>query len=1704
MESLTRSRGYIKARVTRFTTYVNKLTDTQADSEQSLNSEQINEMRQRLDDIIPLLSEYYEIDFQILESDPNAEAESDFENAYYAVVAKVKALLNQYENETEKRSISPSSSNRSNSVNSGSSIRLPTISIPKFSGDTSDWLEYFEIFKSLVHENDSLNDIKRLHYLKASLQGDAAQIIKSLEFTASNYSVAWKALCERYNDPRMLVYNHFKAIFDLEACTKESASKLRKINDSLFKHFTALKSLESDQSLLEFMIIFVVSKKLDSNTFREWEVLRNAAGAGLPTLSDFKEFLKNTANLLETLESKQGKILPEKHPRLQSKSFVSNTLSCVYCQKDHALYRCDEFAKLSTNSRISKAKLLGVCLNCLSKGHFIDKCTSKFKCRKCKGKHNTLLHEDKPQTKSKGQPETSISTDSVEPNKTISAFCSNDVQVLLPTATAKIISNDGSYHTARILLDSGSQSNFIRSDFCKRLNLQTLDSNITVSGLGKATSRIRSRCDVKLQAPHTNFKMNIACLVLDEITGDTPSFCVKRNSFKIPPNIQLSDPTFDKPGTIDILIGSPAFWQLLCIGQVQLGINLPILQKTRLGWVISGPTATVATPSVQCNLSCFEDPTDSLARFWQIEHYPTEKVRTVEENACEAHFIETTRRDSNGRFIVSIPLKQPVEVLGDSYQVAQNRFLSLERRLQANPVLATRYYNFIQEYIDLGHMSVTEPNSSEISYYLPHHGVQKEESLTTKLRVVFNGSQNTTTGHSLNSIQLVGPTIQQDLFSILVRFRKHAVAIAADIEKMYRQVLVEPSQRCLQRILWRSSPAEPIHTYNLNTVTYGTASASFLAIRSLTQLGNECEVSSPDVSRVIKEDFYVDDLLSGASTQLHASNLCAELNRILSSGCFQLRKWISNHPQVLEGIPDSHIHPGVLEFGDHEHTRTLGLIWFFQHDHLMYTISNASNVQVTKRNMLSEIAQIFDPLGLISPCTITAKIMLQQLWTEKLAWDDPVPKCIQAKWSSYRNELVTLNDLKIQRHVLCKQPTEVELHGFCDASINGFGACIFIRSKDEEGRVQVNLLCSKSRVSPLKPLTIPKLELCGAVLLAKLTEQVQKAFDLPISRCFFWSDSTVVLGWLKTSPNMLKTFVCNRVADIQQLTSHGTWRHVPTKCNPADLLSRGVPPQFLKESNLWWHGPPWLCEDESSWPISNFTRTELPEMKRESQCISVTTREPFPFDYRLSLFRLTRVTAYCLRFRNNPLKSQADRLLGPFTADELKESLLVLVKLSQQESFPDELKLLSQGKPLRSSSSLISLNPFLDSKGMLRVGGRLHNSQFSYDKKFPLLISGKHPLTKPLVTQEHLRLLHAGPQLLLSNLRDRYWIISGRNIVKQVVHRCLKCFRLSPQLTEPIMGNLPSSRLQPTPPFHVTGVDYGGPFLIKDRKGRGSKTIKSYLCLFICFATKAVHLELVTDLSTETFLMAFRRFVARRGKPLHVYSDNGTNFVGAQSELRELGTFLKEQSSAIPESVTSEGINWHFIPAHSPHFGGLWEAGIKSSKFHLRRVIGNTLLNFEEMSTLLSQVESTLNSRPISPLSADPSDLQPLTPAHFLIGRPSAALPDPDLAEVPESRLSIFQKVQKMHQHLWKRWNKEYVSELQQRSKWRINISQLAADALVLIKEDNTPPLRWKLGRVVELHPGNDGVNRVASVRTSNGIVKRSFAKLCPLPMDRE
>ncbi|XP_045778928.1 uncharacterized protein LOC123876677 isoform X1 [Maniola jurtina] len=1219
---------------------------------------------------------------------------------------------------------------------------------------------------------------------------------------------------------------------------------------------------------------------------------------------------------------------------------------------------------------------------------------------------------------------------------------------------------------------------------------------INLIGIGNLTSHCTNElCSFQLKSLHSDYVAELTCPVLPELTGDIPRLLINTNNLKFPTDVQLADPNFYKPSPIDVLVGADLFWHIVGCERQTLGANKPYLINSEFGWILSGPINSGTHPSnIRCNFQVSSPQSENLDkllnRFWELEEFSPKKLLSEDEKSCEEHFQAHTTRDSSGRFCVRLPLKDTPDCLGNSYITARKRFFNLEKRFKAQPELKAQYTEFINEYIKLGHCSILNVTRLEPSYFLCHHAVFKQQSESTKLRVVFDASCPTSSGFSVNDLQYVGPTIQDTLFSILLRFRQHRYVLTGDIEKMFRQVTVHENDRNLQLILWRDNEHSPLQTLRLNTITYGFASASYLSTKCLWRLGEECEDDL--IKTIIQRDFYMDDLLTGADTISDLHHILATVVSVLRSGCFPLRKFKSNVPSILESSAIDPLENLTLS----ESTSTLGLQWKPSTDTLnvIVSIPEYTDDYITKRSILSHSFKIFDPLGLISPCTIRSKILMQELWRRNIDWDEPVPCDLQETWDDLKQDLSKLEFIEIPRLALCYLPVTLELHSFCDASASAHGCCLYLRSVDHDGQVVVRLLCAKSKVNPSKPTTIPRLELLGALLAARLCKAALESLRCTISRCVHWSDSSVVLGWLRTSPSKLKTFVANRVVEICETTTPANWRHVPTNYNPADLISRGTKAGCLLDSQLWWSGPNFLSESESEWPVlGEQIEDELPEIKIHSIQVSENL---ISFERFSNLMRLKRAFAYTLRFIHN-IKNPKDKRTGPLTVEELSQSFIFICKFAQLQSFPNEYQALINKRNISARSNLISLSPFLDEQDVMRVGGRLEHSNYDFDKKHPILLHSKHQLSCLIFRYEHVRQMHAGPQLLLYTVRNYVWPLGGRQLARRTVRNCVQCRRFQGKTITPLMGHLPAQRTTPAFPFETTGVDFAGPFTILNRKGRGSKTFKCYLCLFICFRYKCVHLEAVTELSKEAYILTLRRFIGRRGRPLEIYSDNGRNFVATATEL---SNFLRDAPNLVSDFSATEQIKFHFIPAYAPNFGGYWEAGIKSAKHHLKRVIGSSNLTYEELSTLLAQVEAILNSRPLCPISSSPHDLQSLTPGHFLIGRPLTSLPDPTLETEKTSNLQRYERVEQARQHFWRRWQNEYICELQQRLKWRTSKGGiLQVGDLVLLQDETCPPLQWRLGRVKRLFPGVDGVARVAEIATQRGDVRRALTKLCPL-----
>ena len=711
--------------------------------------------------------------------------------------------------------------------------------------------------------------------------------------------------------------------------------------------------------------------------------------------------------------------------------------------------------------------------------------------------------------------------------------------MLLATAAVTLISDCGRSLSVRALLDSGSEASFISERAAQHLQLRRRRVNVTVSGLQGVTTGSVSQATSLMVGSALSPSLRIAlptALIMHKLTHFTPSHQVHKGDWPHLRGLQLADPNYDKPSAVDVVLGADIYGMLIEGGIRRGPPGQPAAHQTVFGWVLMGTLAPAdSSPSSHVyshHVTVLSDLREELQRFWKLEEFSANRILTPEEDHCKQLFMQSHARDSDGRYTVRLPRRDMSLHLGDSRSGALRLLLANERRMSRNASLKETYTEFMNTYSDLGHMEpIAEAGETRDDvYYLPHHAVVKPSDPSGKIRVVFNASFRTTAGLSLNDLLLPGPKLQEDLWLVLTRWRLHRYAFTTDIIKMFRQIRIDPADANLQRILWRADPAHEIQAFRLTTVTYGTAPAPYLAIRTLLQLAADEAHRFPLGTSVLRASTYVDDILAGANTLPEALEVKNQTEGLLRAGGFQLARWASNQASLCpDGARTERL------FKDADSVGALGVLWT-PHDDLLSLRAvplQDLDTEPTKRSVLSCVARFFDPAGWMAPVVITAEIIIQDLWMAGLEWDDPLPTSLRARWMHFVSNLSHTSFLQIPRWTGVRDCWE--LHAFSDASERAYAAAIYLRGLGPTGTIHASLLVAKTRVAPIKPLSIPRLELCGALLAARLLCRTAQDLRLGDCKLHAWTDARVVLAWLRAHPSRWASFVANRVAAIQEL-----------------------------------------------------------------------------------------------------------------------------------------------------------------------------------------------------------------------------------------------------------------------------------------------------------------------------------------------------------------------------------------------------------------------------------------------------------------------------------------------------------------------------------------------------------------------------------------
>ncbi|GBN70409.1 hypothetical protein AVEN_118910-1, partial [Araneus ventricosus] len=1065
-------------------------------------------------------------------------------------------------------------------------------------------------------------------------------------------------------------------------------------------------------------------------------------------------------------------------------------------------------------------------------------------------------------------------------------------------------------------------------------------------------------------------------------------------------------------------------------------------------------------------------------------------------------------------------------ILSDNKKVAGRRFERLRRRFVRNPELYKSYQAVLRDYLQQKIIELV-PNTCDaerITFYLPHREVVRNDRSSSKFRVVFDASSHDVGEVSLNDCLHIGPNLYPDIFDLLLRFRLHPIAFTADIKQAFLQIEVNEKDRDVSRFLFTDDPTDVSKSpqiYRFTRVLFGVNSSPFMLAATIKHHLRKYQGIYPETSEFLNNSIYVDDIIGGHQNTDDAYHTSTECMHIFREAGMTLHKWQTNSEELrklwikedmVSGDSSQVVEPSGLPF------KVLGVSWNKREDSLYFDVQNlvtflSSRVN-SKRCLLQAIGRIFDPVGFLGPFVLSVKLLMQEIWKLSLDWDDDLPECLSLAWNRWCNEVPGLGELRIPRYLFSNMfnvgITKIELHSFSDASQKAYATVAYLRIFFNDERIQTVFVASKTRVAPLKKLTLPRLELMGALLSARLSYRIIKALNLNLV-CRFWTDSQITLFWIKGTANKFKSFIKNRVEEIVKLTSPEDWYFCPGKSNPSDLASRGTSVFELRDNPVWFQGPEWLELTSEYWPMQNnailegLDGIELEYRKTVSNVIqfgcTVNSEKLLVLENYSSLRRLYRVTAWIKRFIKRVKKIVTTK--GPLTTEELEEAEMYWIQVEQRQCYSEEFETLAGVGQVKKNSSLYNFGPFLDDKGILRMGGRLEYSDFSSDEKHPIILPRNSSLTGLIVQDEHICMKHGGIATTLAKIRSRFWIPKDRQIVQKIIRRCLICRRYSAKSADQLTSQLPEDRIAQTPPFYSSGVDFAGPIYVKNLEGMQ----KSYIVLFTCATTRALHLELAPTMTTESFLMAFRRFISRRGNCRIMYSDNARTFKKSNRELEQISKILLHDN--FHDFICNQKITRKFIVERGAWWGGFYERLVKSVKECLRKVLGRALLSFEELSTILTEVEAVLNSRPLTYVYNDLREPLPLQPVQFLnFARSDSTLPInfKEIITAGSSKLSLIKR--KKYQdllvkQLWSKWKKQYIMDLRNAHALKNPNPQrnMAIDDVVLIEGDNKSKLLWKLGRVIQVFPGRDGGVRSCLLKTSDGTLKRPVQLLYPLEL---
>ena len=1415
-----------------------------------------------------------------------------------------------------------------------------------------------------------------------------------------------------------------------------------------------------------------------------------------------------------------------------------SSTDCLFCKRqNHTLNECRGFMRKQLTERKDYIKKEGLCFACLKRGHMSKQCTNRSDCKKCQKRHPTSLHDDE-RGEWKKQEDKKYPTDlqanrlspggqslsaqqqmvkeqeKEERNATCRKVFSRKENRLTSMAVPVFLSyEENPDHEILIyaLLDTMSDSTFVLNTVAEDLQtssesailrLTTMtDSSVTVSCQKYSNLRVRGfRSEKTISLPVTYSRDHIP---LDDDHIPTPE--TVRHWPHLSRLESLLVPRQDCP--VGLLIGYNCPRALAPLNCIVGEGNQPYAVETELGWSIVGGTmlSSESFDAIGCShrvithevLPSPHHPTKSVTYVHKthikevttadlvkimeqdfLELSPPDQMMSQEDKQFLKILEEGIHQTEDGHYEMPLPFRNGEPKLPNNRQAAYQRVMALKRQFESKPQYLQHYMAFMKEIMDRGDAEKV-PNdvmSNNNHWYIPHHGVYHPKK-PEKVRVVFDCSARYQ-GTCINDHLLQGPDLINSLVGVLCRFRQGPIAFTCDVEKMYHQFRVERRHQDYLRFLWWEDgdlSKAPVD-YRMKVHLFGASSSPGCANFALKRLAKDHQHLGEKAANFLMNDFYVDDGLKGESTVEAAVDLLKKARLICSAGSLRLHKIVSNNNEVVNSVPESERGGAAqankdTDLGTTALESVLGLQWCTESDSFCFKLIPKDN-PLTRRGILATVASVYDPLGLIAPVVLVGRMILQEMCGVGAGWDHPIQEDLRPRWEKWINDLQKLADFKVPRCYLgnISSPVEVELHHFSDASLQGYGQCSYLRIKSDDGQAHCSLVMAKARVAPLKATTVPRLELQAAVLSAKTATFLDTELDYPDITHFFWTDSKVVLGYIKNKTTRFHMYVANRVEQICQRSNPEQWHYIATSENPADHASRGLSVDELSTSN-WLRGPNFLWQKEIT---INDTDIEVDPQDKEIKSATVHTiqRSKFTtFEERIRRFSsLRRAVSAAARIVMCCACKQGKEMSH---LEAKKRAEQNIIKCIQRESF--------HVSDLRSKSSPLSqLDPFLDEEGLLRVGGRIKKTSELYGVKHPLILPRNSHLSHLIASHYHKKAAHQGRSLTINAIRSAgYWIMGCRRVVTSLINKCTACIRHRGKAKGQKMADLPRERVEPSPPFTYCGMDCFGPFIVKE----GRKEVKRYGLLITCLAMRAVHIEVLDDMTTDAFLNGLRCFIALRGKVRMIRCDQGSNFIGAKHELKE--ELKKLDHKTVTSRLLELECEFKFNPPSSSHMGGIWERQIRNIRNVLTGILDNCAARLDTscLRTLMYEAMAIVNSRPLTVENLERADGPlPLTPNHVLTMKSGIVMPPPPgVFEREDLYLKKrWRRVQYLADTFWTRWKKEYLQTLQTRSTWKQLQDNICEDDIVLLQDDGICRTDWKAARVVETFPSDDGrVRRV-------------------------